>query len=181
MGIGAASPHLSSDPYCFHDLFGRGAFLQGRLCMPTDAIRTLGDVSYCYGNQLLGLRGECPLGEHTLTESLEGFSRFWSQVLTLFYQFLGRWWVNLFLFGHDLKTPWVTYPPSRQLHQQLALWEVLRCPGSAICVGSSILLTKPYSRSSTQTFGLSASLEAKTMNRWQIDAGRFVRVLDRGA
>jgi hypothetical protein len=29
VGIGAASTHLSSDPYGFHDLFGLGAFLQG--------------------------------------------------------------------------------------------------------------------------------------------------------
>jgi hypothetical protein len=49
--------------------------------MPTDAIRTLGGVSYCYGNQLLGLRGECPLGEHTLTESFEDVSRFGARFL----------------------------------------------------------------------------------------------------
>jgi hypothetical protein len=89
VGIGATC-RISAATHGFHNLFGRGAFLQGRFCMPTDAIRTLRDVSYCYGDQLLGLRGECPLGEHTLTESLEGLSRFWSQVLALFYQFLGR-------------------------------------------------------------------------------------------
>jgi hypothetical protein len=76
--------------------------LQGQLCVPADAIRALCHVRHCYGNQLLSLRGECPIGKYALTERLEGLGSFGSQVLALVCEFLGSRLVDLFLFGHDL-------------------------------------------------------------------------------
>jgi len=79
--------------------------LQGQLCVPADAIRALRHVRHCYGNQLLSLRGECPIGKYALTGRLEGLGSFGGQVLALLCEFLGRRLVNLFLLGNDLILP----------------------------------------------------------------------------
>ncbi len=71
--------------------------------MSTDAIRALGDVGHCDGDQLLGLHGKRPFGEHATTERFEGLGRLRSKARSLLGEFLGRLWVNLILLEQDSK------------------------------------------------------------------------------
>jgi hypothetical protein len=49
----------------------RCTVVQRRLCVPLDAIRALRDVRDCGGDNLLGLRGQRPVGEDSLAEGIE--------------------------------------------------------------------------------------------------------------
>jgi hypothetical protein len=71
MSVGAPSPHLGGDPNCFHELLWRCTVAQRRLGVPLDAVRALRDVRDCDGDDLLGLRGQRPVGEDSLAEGIE--------------------------------------------------------------------------------------------------------------
>src|SRR6185312_14057681 len=103
MGVGSPCPHFGGNPDRLHDFLGSSSFLQGGLCMPSDAIRTLSYVRNCHSDKLLGFRGERPFGEYALTKGLERLCSFWRQSLSLLSKFFSCCWVNPLLLGHDLR------------------------------------------------------------------------------
>lgn len=89
MCVGAASPHLSGNPDCLHDLLFRSSRLECGTGMSANAVRTLSHMRHRHGDQLLSLRRKCSISKHAPTESLESLGRSGSQTLSLLGDLLG--------------------------------------------------------------------------------------------
>ena len=71
MRVHPAGPHLRGDPRCLHQLLRCRARPQGRLGVRSDALLTLGNPRYCYGDNLLGPGIQLARCEDLAREGLE--------------------------------------------------------------------------------------------------------------
>jgi hypothetical protein len=83
VGVRGAGAHFCRHPDRFHDFFGRRATAGRSLGVTADAIGALRDVSCGYGYQLLGLGGQCPVGENQVTEVRERIVYFRRKLLAV--------------------------------------------------------------------------------------------------
>jgi hypothetical protein len=94
MRVRTTRSHLGGHPNGLHDFLLGGSMFQGELCMPTDALGTLGHVRDSHGDQLFGFGRQCAIGEYALPECLKRAMDIGGELSSLAPKFLCTAWIG---------------------------------------------------------------------------------------